>query len=205
MPKLRRNTMLRIEENQTMRKVIFSIQVTLDGFIEGSNGDLAWMIMDDELWAEVNELLQTVDTVLFGRVAYQGFAAYWPAAGTNPLSPPAEVAFARWIEKTPKVVFSTTLDQVAWNNSRVVKGNIAEEIALLKQQPGKDILMFGGAGIASMFMKRGLIDDYRIHVHPIVLGGGIPLFKDVTDKINLKLLNTKTFKSGVVGVHYQKA
>ena len=188
-----------------MRKVILSIQVTLDGFIEGPNGELDWMTMDEEVWQEVKGLMGAVDTTLFGRVAYQGFANYWPAAATNPSSPKNEIDFAHWIEKTPKVVFSKTLDQVDWNNSRLVKENIAEEIARLKRQAGKDILMFGGAGIASTFMKLGLIDDYRINVYPIVLGGGIPLFKDVKDGMNLKLVKSKSFTSGVVGLHYQGA
>ena len=186
-----------------MRNVILSMNMTLDGFIEGPDGDLEWMRIDDELWADVNERLRTVDTALFGRVAYQGFAEYWPAAATNPSSPPNEVAFARWIEKTPKIVFSRTLEKVEWQNSRLVKGGIAEEIAALKRQSGKDILMFGGAEIAAAFMAAGLIDDYRVTVYPIVLGKGKALFKKVTDKINLRLLSAKRFESGAVGLRYQ--
>jgi dihydrofolate reductase len=188
-----------------MRKVILSIQVTLDGFIEGPKGELDWMVMDEELWEYVNDLLSTVDTTLFGRVAYQGFANYWPAAATNPLSPKNEIDFAHWIEKTPKIVFSKTLEKLEWKNSRLVKGNIVEEVAKMKQQPGKDLLMFGGAGIASTFMKLDLIDEYRIKVHPIILGKGIPLFKGIKDRMNLKLLKSKTFDSGVVGLYYKNA
>lgn len=188
-----------------MRTVILSINVTLDGMIEGSNGDLEWMRIDDELWEDINKTLGTVDTALFGRVAYQGFAEYWPAAAKNPSSPPHEVSFAHWIDKTPKVVFSRTLERVEWKNSRLAKGDIAGEIAELKRQPGKDILMFGGGSIASAFMKAGLIDVYRVTVYPVVLGDGKPLFKGPMDRIGLRLESEKTFASGAVGLRYQKA
>ena len=186
-----------------MRKVIFQIGVSLDGFIQGSNGDLAWMFINDELWQNIDELLGTVDIVLFGRAAYQEFEQYWPAAATNPKSPQNEIDFAHWIEKTPKIVFSTTLPSADWANSKLVKSDVANKIATLKQQPGKYILLFGGAGIAQTFMQLGLIDEYRIKIYPVVLGGGIPLFKDGTDRNKLKLLTTRMFSAGVVEIHYQ--
>lgn len=187
-----------------MRNVILSMNVTLDGLIEGSDGDLEWTRVDDELWGYVNETLETVDTVLFGRVTYQGFAEYWPAAAANPSSPQPEMAFGRWIDNTPKIVFSKTLEKVEWKNSRLVKGDIAEEIASLKKQPGKDMVMFGGAAIAAAFMTAGLIDDYRITVFPVVLGEGKPLFEEVMGRTNLRLVSAKTFKSGAVGLRYRK-
>lgn len=186
-----------------MRKVILQIGVSLDGFIQGSNGDLEWMFIDDELWQDIDELLNTVDMALFGRVAYQEFGDYWPAAAANPKSPQNEVDFAHWIEKTPKIVFSKTLPSADWANSRLVKSDVANEITTLKQQPGKHILLFGGAGIAQTFMQLGLIDEYRIKIYPVVLGNGIPLFKDGTDRNKLKLLTTRTFSAGVVEIHYQ--
>lgn len=186
-----------------MRKVILQIGVSLDGFIEAPNGDLEWMFIDDELWQNVDELLGTVDIVLFGRTAYQGFEQYWPAAATNPKSPQNEVDFAHWIEKTPKIVFSTTLPSADWANSRLVKSDVAAEVAMLKQQPGKQILLFGGAGIAGTFMQLGLIDEYRIKIYPVMLGKGIPLFKDPQARFNFKLMSTRTFSSGVVEIHYQ--
>ncbi len=186
-----------------MRKLIFQIGVSLDGFIEAPKGDLEWMFIDDELWKNIDELLGTVDTVLFGRVAYQGFQQYWPAAATNPKSPQNEIEFAHWIEQTPKIVFSTTLLSADWANSRLVKSDIAREITSLKQQPGKNILLFGGAGIAQTFAKLGLIEEYRIKIYPVVLGNGIPLFKTPQDRTNLKQLTTKTFGSGVVEIQYQ--
>jgi dihydrofolate reductase len=188
-----------------MRKVILSTNVTLDGFIEGPNGELDWMAMDGELWADFNDLQNNVDTVLFGRAAYQGFAAHWPAVAANPASPKYELDFARWLERTPKLVFSKTLGAAEWKNSRLVTGNLVDEIANLRQRPGRDLLMFGGGGIASTFMKLGLIDGYRINVFPVILGAGIPLFKDLRGRIHLQLLNRKTYQSGVVGLQYREA
>jgi dihydrofolate reductase len=188
-----------------MRKVTLQMLVTLDGFIAGPKGELDWFLMDEEMWKAENDLLRTVDTALFGRVAYQEFANYWPAAGKNPSSPKNEIDFAQWIEKTAKIVFSKTLEQAEWNNSRLVKEKIAEEISKLKQQPGMDLLIFGGAGIAQTFMNLGLLDEYRLRVHPIILGRGIPLFKDLNDRHKLKLIKARTFQSGVVELFYQKA
>jgi dihydrofolate reductase len=150
-------------------------------------------------------LLNNVGTALFGRVAYEAFAKYWPAAATNPSSPKNEVQFAHWIEKTPKVVFSKTLEKAEWKNSKLIRENLAEEVVKLKQEADKDLLLFGGANIASEFMKLGLIDTYRINVYPIVLGNGKPLFQGIKDKFNLKAVKTKTFDSGVIGLHYEQA
>ncbi|MBC7892927.1 MAG: dihydrofolate reductase [Sphingobacteriaceae bacterium] len=186
-----------------MRKVILQINVSLDGFIEAPNQDLDWMYIDEEQWQTQRELRSTADTALFGRVAYQGFEQYWPGAATNPESPKQLVDFAHWIDETPKIVFSTTLSSANWANSRLVKSDIAAEIANLKQQPGKNLLLFGGADIDQTFINLGLVDDYRINVYPIVLGNGIPLFKNLNDRAKLKLLDTKTYQSGVVGLHYE--
>jgi dihydrofolate reductase len=188
-----------------MRKLILSIHKTLDGFIEGPNGQLDWMNFNDEMWNYINDILNNVGTALFGRVAYQAFEKYWPAAATNPSSPKNEVQFAHWIEKTPKVVFSKTLEKAEWKNSKLIRENLAEEVLKLKQEADKDLLLFGGANIASEFMKLGLIDTYRINIYPTVLGNGKPLFQGVKDKFNLKAVKTRTFDSGVVGVHYEQA
>ena len=186
-----------------MRKVILAMNVSLDGFIEGPNGELDWFIFDEEMWKEVNDQVRSIGTLLFGRVAYPGFESYWSSAATNPSSTKDEIEFSHNIENIPRIVFSKTLEKVEWKNTRLVKENIAEEILKMKQQPGKDLVIVGGAGIASTFMNLGLIDEYQINVHPIVLGSGKPLFKDIKDRINLKLVKTKTYTSGVVGLHYE--
>jgi Dihydrofolate reductase len=179
-----------------MRKVILHMVVSLDGFIEGADKELDWFVDDDEMLKYFHDLLNSVDAMLYGRVSYQLMTDYWPAANSE---------FADKMNKMPKIVFSRTLEKVEWNNSRLVKENIGEEISKIKQQPGKDLVLFAGADMASTFRQLGLIDEYRLLVTPVVLGSGKPLFKDVKDKFSLKLLKTKTFGSGNVLLCYQAA
>lgn len=177
-----------------MRKVIVSIFVSLDGSFEGPNKELDWFVLDDELEKYMDDFLNTVDTILFGRVAYQLLANYWPSSTDN---------LAPKMNNLPKIVFSKTLEKVEWNNSRLIKENINEEILKIKQQPGKDLVLFGGADIASAFLELGLIDEYQIIVNPVVLSNGKPFFKDIKNKFNLKLLKTKTFSCGNVILNYR--
>jgi len=186
-----------------MRKVILSNLVTLDGFFAGPNGELDWHIVDGEIKEYAIDLLSKVDALLFGRVTYQLMADYWPAAATNPSTPKSDLEIADKMNNLPKIVFSKTLQEVKWNNSRLAKDNIAEEISKMKQQPGKDMVIFGSGSIVSTLMQHGLIDEYRIIVNPIVLGNGNPLFKGINDKHNLKLLKTKVLGSGVVILYYE--
>jgi dihydrofolate reductase len=188
-----------------MRKVILAMQVTLDGFIEGPNGELDWaMKEDEETWRYVFDLQRSSDTLLLGRVMYPAFEKYWLAAPANPSSTKNEIEYARLADKMQKIVFSRTLEKVGWKSTRIVKDHIAEEIQRMKQQPGMNMVLLGGAGLVSTFMKLGLIDEYRLIVNPIVLGGGKPLFKDVKERHSLKLIKTKTFKSGKVVLHYER-
>jgi dihydrofolate reductase len=186
-----------------MRKVILSNSVTLDGFFEGPNGELDWHIVDEEIKQYANDLLSNVDALLFGRVTYQLMADYWPAAATNPSTSKSELEIAHKMNNLPKIVFSKTLQEVKWNNSRLVKDNIAQEIYKMKQQPGKDMVIFGSGSIVSTLMQHGLIDEYRIIVNPVVLGNGNPLFKGINGKQNLKLLKSRVFGSGVLILYYQ--
>jgi len=188
-----------------MRKVILSNSVTLDGFFEGPNKELDWHIVDEEVKEYAKDLLNNVDALLFGRVTYQLMADYWPAAATNPSTPKSDLEIADKMNNLPKIVFSKTLQEVKWNNSRLVKENIAEEISKMKQECGKDMVIFGSGSIVPTFMQHGLIDEYRIIVNPIVLGNGNPLFKCINGKQNLILLNTKVFDSGIVILFYEPA
>ena len=189
-----------------MRKVILAMQVTLDGFIEGPNGELDWaMKEDEETWKDVFELQRSADTLLLGRVMYPGFEKYWLSVPKNPSSTKNEIEYARLADKMRKIVFSRTLKKVEWKTTKIIKDHITEEIQRMKQQPGKDMVLLGGAGIASTFINLGLIDEYHLIVSPLVLGGGKQLFKDVKELHNLKLLNTKTLKSGKVVLHSSKA
>jgi dihydrofolate reductase len=185
-----------------MRKVIYSMGVSLDGFVEGPNRELDWSTPDEELHKFWNDQAREIGTFLYGRRLYELMAEYWPTADEDPSAPDYVVEFARIWRDKPKVVFSTTLQKVDWN-SRLVRDNIAEEVTKLKSQPGKD-LEVGGPTLASTFMQLGLIDEYRPVIHPFVLGGGTPFFPAVDHAISLRLVETRTFGSGVVYLHYQR-
>jgi dihydrofolate reductase len=185
-----------------MRKVIYSMMVSLDGFVEGPNRELDWPIIDEELHTFINNQLSEFDTSLYGRRMYE-VMMYWETADTNPSAPEYELEFARIWKRTPKIVFSKTLEQVQ-GNARLVRDNLAAEITKLKQQPGQDIDI-GGATIASTLIQLGLIDENQLFIHPVVLGSGMPFFPALGDKINLRLVETRTFGSGVVYLRYQRA
>jgi dihydrofolate reductase len=186
-----------------MRKVISFMHVSLDGFTAGPNGELEWAIVDEELNPYVDGLFRSVDTALYGRVTYLGMQSYWPTVLTDPEASPRDLAHARWVENISKIVFSTTLSRADWKHSRLVKDRIAEEIASLKQQPGLDLMIFGSPRLTHTFMQLGLIDEYRLFLNPIVLGGGIPLFQGIADWTKLNLIEATAFRAGVVGLHYQ--
>lgn len=181
-----------------MRKVILDIAVTLDGLIEGANGELDWLIFDDEIVQFSNDFLKEVDTIFYGRKAYEVFGKQ----SSDSSSSKSEKEFTNTVNNMTKYVFSKTLKKVE-GNVIVIDGNIAEEVKKIKQQPGKDIWLSGGSSIITTFADLDLIDKYRLSVHPIVLRSGRPLFKGINDKLNLKLLETKSFSSGVVLLSYQ--
>jgi dihydrofolate reductase len=185
-----------------MRNVIFFINMSLDDFIAGPNGEMDWIGSDDEIWDDFIALQNTADTALYGRVNYQGAEGYWQSGAVQQATSKGEVEHAHWLAQATRIVFSRTLEKVAWPDTRIIKDHIAEAIANLKQQPGMNMILFGGADIAATFTQQGLIDEYRIYVNPVVLGGGKPLFKAHQDKLNLKLLETKAFKSGVAALRY---
>jgi dihydrofolate reductase len=179
-----------------MRKLFWQMMMSLDGFMEGPNRELDWFVTDDEFGQYVVEMGKSIDTILFGRVTYQMMAEYWPSS-KEPEAP--------MMNELPKIVFSRTLKRVDWKNSRLASADVAEEIARLKRQPGKDIALFGSADLASTLMRLGLIDEYRFFVNPVVLGRGHPTFKNVKDKVALKLSKATPFRSGNVLLYYQPA
>ena len=185
-----------------MRKVIAHPFVTLDGFMAGPQGEIDWnqLYFDEEMAGYVGEEFASVDTILFGRGTYQLFVQYWPTQGVKD-----DPVFAEKMNTLPKIVFSTTLETVTWNNTRLVKENVVEEIHALKRQEGKNIVIDGSPGLIQSLTRLGLIDEYRLRVHPIVLGSGVPLFKDLKERMSLQLIHSKIFHSGVVILHYQPA
>jgi dihydrofolate reductase len=179
-----------------MRKLIFSINVSLDGF-----ADHTVAIADDELHEFHVDQLNTIDTVLFGRVTYQLFESYWPTAPGDPQATKSEIDFADKLNAMPKLVFSRTLQNVHWNNTILVKEDVVGEVAKLKQGDGKN-LSVGGLSIAQTLANASLIDEYLFLVQPVIVGRGRRLFDRINNRSNLKLVDTKTFHSGVVVLHY---
>jgi dihydrofolate reductase len=184
-----------------MRKVILFNMATLDGFFAGPNGEIDWHHVDEEFNDFAIRQLDTIGAIIFGRVTYLGMASYWP----TPQGIQDDPIVAGKMNALPKIVFSHTLGKADWNNTRLVKGSVVEEITRLKQEPGKDLFIFGSADLTSTFIQNNLIDEYRIMVNPVVLGKGQPLFKGVKDRLELKLAEVRPFKSGNVLLYYQPA
>ncbi len=172
---------------------------TLDGFFAGPNGEIDWHNVDEEFNAFAIDQLDSADGLIFGRVTYQVMASYWP----TPTAVADDPHVAVKMNAIPKIVFSRTLEKAEWNNARLIKGHIDEEILKLKQQPGQDWYIFGSADLAAYFTQRGLIDEYRIIVNPVVIGSGMPLFKDLKSRLDLKLIKARTFRSGNVLLYYE--
>jgi len=184
-----------------MRKIVVMMSVSVDGFMEGPNREIDWHLVDEELHQHFNDELATMGAFLDGRVTYELMAAYWPTADRDPASTAPEVEFARIWRDMPKLVFSTTLERADWNTT-IVREVDPEAIAALKAQPGGDLAV-GGADLAAAFRRLDLVDEYRLYVHPVVLGKGKPLFAPEDTWTGLRLVGTGTFGSGVVLLRYQ--
>jgi dihydrofolate reductase len=178
------------------------MSVSVDGFFEGPHHELDWHIVDDELHRHFNEELAAMGAFLDGRVTYELMAEFWPTADRDPASSAPMVEFSRIWRDMPKIVFSKTLEQAGWNTV-VVHEVVAEEIMELKAQPGGDMVI-GGANLAATFMRLDLIDEYRLYVHPVVIGQGRRLFERSDAQIDLRLAGTRTFGSGVVLLRYER-
>lgn len=182
-----------------MRKVIMWNMVTLDGFFEGAKPwEIDWhdYVWGDELERFSIEQSKSIGALLFGRVTYEGMARYWTTAKGE---------IADFMNSVTKVVFSRTLKKADWSNTVLMNGNVEEEVSRLKQQPGKDVYVFGSANFSSTLMKHNLIDEYRLGLTPVVLGKGNPLFKVSPERLKLKLAEARPLKSGCVILRYQHA
>jgi len=187
-----------------MRKVVWLMHVSLDGFVARPNGEIDWIYLEDEMFEDVQNLVNSADTALYGRVTYQLMESYWPTAASRPGATKHDIDHSNWVNTALKIVFSRTLKSVGWKNTRIVKDHIGEEMIKLKNQPGKNLILFASPSLATTFMNHDLIDEYWSHINPIVLGKGIPLFKDINNIHRLKLLDSKTYKNGVVKLHYAR-
>lgn len=185
-----------------MRKLILMMSVSLDGFFEGPDRELDWQLIDEELHWHFNEELASMAAFLDGRVTYELMAEYWPTADRDPSSSAPVADFARIWRDMPKFVFSKTLERADWNTV-VVRDVVDDEIMALKAQPGGDMVI-GGANLAATFIRHDLIDEYRLYVHPVVIGRGRPLFEPSDSKVELRLVDTRTFGNGVVLLRYER-
>ncbi len=183
-----------------MRKLIYSMTVSLDGYIAGPDGASDWSVPDKELFGFHTRQVREIGVHLCGRRLYETMV-YWETAEESPLAAD-QVEFARIWKALPKVVFSTTLQSVV-GNTRLATGGVGEEVSRLKEQPGKDIAV-GGAGLARACMELGLIDEWRLFVSPVLLGGGTPYFPTLDERINLELVETRRFGSRVVYLRYRR-
>ena len=183
------------------RKLKLQVQMTIDGFVGGPNGEQDWMNMnwDNRNMNYINELTDSVDTILLGRKMTEGFVSYWTSV--KPDSP--EYAFARKMVDKPKFVFTKTLDKSDWINTKLAKGNLVEEVNNLKQQPGKGIIVYGGATFVSSLIKYNLIDEYHLFINPAAIGKGISIFKEINENFGLKLVKSLSFDCGIVMNHYE--
>jgi dihydrofolate reductase len=183
-----------------MGKLIYALSVSLDGFADSPDHSLDWVEIDEELHTFFNNQSREISTSLYGGRMYELMSGYWPTAGADPAATPAEVEFAGIWKRIPRIVFSTTLDEVD-PGSRLVRTDPVEEVVRLKAQPGD--MDVSGPTLASALMRAGLIDEYRLFVQPIILGAGTPFFTALDDRVPLKLLETRTFGSGVVYLRYE--
>jgi dihydrofolate reductase len=183
-----------------MRKLIVFNHVSLDGYFVDLHGDMSWAHSSDPEWnAFVEENASGGGELLFGRVTYDLMASYWP----TPLAIQNDPIVAMRMNDLPKVVFSRSMDNASWSNTKLVKGDIATEVRKMKNAPGKDMLIFGSGTIVSQLAQADLIDEYQIVLDPVVLGSGRTMFEGLKDRLILKLIKTRTFANGKVLLHYQ--
>jgi dihydrofolate reductase len=185
-----------------MRKLKLQMQLSVDGFVAGPNGELDWMVWDwdDVLKDYVTALTDSGDTRVMGRNLAEGFIPYWKNVASNPDD--VQFDFGKKMTDKPKIVFTRTLETSEWDNTKLAKGDIADEINELKKQPGKDIIVYGGANFVSDLVRHNLIDEYHLFINPVIIGNGMTIFKD-QDRKNLELIKTIISSTGIVVLCYQ--
>ncbi|GAA4287933.1 dihydrofolate reductase family protein [Georgenia daeguensis] len=187
-----------------MGRIVFSISVSLDGYFEGPDREIDWHLVDEELHRHFNDWLRQAGAFLEGRITYELMAGYWPRAGDDPAATPVEKDFSRvWVDM-PKIAFSRTLDENARWNTVVWRDVDRKEIEALKERTDGDLVV-GGPDLAASFAALDLIDEYRIYVHPVLIGRGRPVFPTTDARTPLRLAGTRTFGNGVVLLHYERA
>jgi dihydrofolate reductase len=180
------------------------MHVSLDGYVSGLNGEMNWIHVDDELFDFVGTMTDQADTAVYGRVTYEIMQSYWPTAGDKPNASKHDKEHSAWYNHVPKVVLSKTLSESGLQNTKIISDDLAAQINALKQQEGKNILIFGSPRTSISLLNEGLIDEFWLFVNPKLLGQGRPLFNGLTGTTDLNLIETISFKSGVIAVHSRK-
>ena len=190
-------------QGPSRRRLFVSMIVSLDGYIEGPERELDWFEDGDPQFEQYcDEMIDSVDLALYGRRSYELMLGYWPNAEVNPRSP-SDLAFARKMNALPKLVLSRTLEHAAWRNTRIVRDRVAETLTELKRQPGKPIVAWAGAGLVSTLARLGLVDEYRLIVHPVLLGKGTPMFQGLEGRRRLRLTRTTQLGRSLVVLCYE--
>lgn len=188
-----------------MRQVIVFVNSSVDGFMGSPSGDLGWLVHDDEMDHDFTaDLRRAADTILTGRVVFESFAAAWPARAADRSGPAELVEFANWMLDTPKVVFSAGMTHASMKNSRIASRPIADEVAHLRAEAGRDLVVFGGARTVGAFVRLGLVDEFWLKVHPVAIGAGLPVFGGLSGPTDFGLVWHKAYASGVVGLRYRR-
>jgi dihydrofolate reductase len=182
---------------------MFLMHTSLDGFVAGPNGEMNWIKVDEEIFDFVGTMTAQADTALYGRVTYEMMQGYWPEAGNKPNASKHDKEHSAWYNSVSKVVLSRTMQNSGLQDTQVISDQLSVNINQLKQKEGKNILIFGSPGASQSLLNEGLVDEFWLFVNPIILGKGMPLFKDVGAK-SLKLVESKTFACGVIALHYEK-
>ena len=180
------------------------MHVSLDGFVAGPNGEMDWINVDEELFDYAGDRTNEADLALYGRNTFNMMEGYWPTAADQPNASKHDREHAAWYNKVSKIVLSKSMKGQSLKNVTILSENVGEQIRKIKDSTGKEIIIFGSPSATHSLMKEGLIDDIWLFVNPVILGNGIPVFKDVPARVKLKLNKTHTLKSGVVCLHYQK-
>ena len=188
-----------------MRNLTFFMHTSLDGFVAGLNGEMNWINVDNEMFDFVATMTDKANTALYGRVTYEMMQSYWPTAGEHPNASKHDREHSAWYNKVSKIVLSKTISEKGLDNTTVISDQLADNINKIKKQGGKNILIFGSPRASQSLLNQGLIDEFWLFVNPIILGHGMPLFKDITGTTKLKLVESKTFSCGVIALHYEKS
>jgi dihydrofolate reductase len=185
------------------RKLKIQVQISVDGFIAGPDGEMDWMEWnwDEKIKQYVTDLTEPVDGILLGRKLAEGFIPYWAGVAANPDDPQQKAG--KKFSETPKFVFSKTLEKSLWENTVLAKGNLAEEVNQLKSRDGKDLISYGGAQFVSSLIKEGLVDEFHLFVNPTALGKGLSIYKEIGNRQSLRLIKATAFNCGIVVLHYE--